>query len=120
MRKGKFEVFKSKDQWYFRLKAGNGEIIATSEGYTTEQGALKGVASVQINAGNAVIEVLEKKRKKEFTKKQLVSELKKTEKDYEDKNKPEVVKPKEEVEDEKKMLVSGPIKSWKQVGPRWM
>lgn len=120
MRTGKFEVFKSKGEWYFRLKAGNGEIIATSEGYTTRQGALKGVASVQLNAGNADIEIIEKKEKIELNKKQLVSEIRKTEKDYEDPKKPEVVKPKQEIEDEKKMLVSDPIKNWKRFGPRWM
>ena len=49
--KGKFEIFEGKNgQWYFRLKASNGQTILTSEGYKTKQGAQKGVASVQKNA----------------------------------------------------------------------
>lgn len=47
----KFEIFKATNgQFYFRLKAGNGEIIAFSEGYVTKQGALNGIASVKANA----------------------------------------------------------------------
>lgn len=44
----KFEVFKATNGlYYFRLKAENGEIIANSEGYTSKQGALNGVAAVR-------------------------------------------------------------------------
>lgn len=48
----KFEIFKSdkNDQFYFRLKAGNGEIILSSEGYTTKAAAKNGIESVQKNA----------------------------------------------------------------------
>ncbi len=47
----KFEIFKGKDgKYYFRLKAGNGEIIAQSEGYSSKQGAQDGIASVKMNA----------------------------------------------------------------------
>ena len=37
----KFEIFQSEKnkQHYFRLKAGNGEIILASEGYVSKQGA---------------------------------------------------------------------------------
>lgn len=43
----KFEVYKSRKQWRWRLKARNGKIIATSgESYTRRAGALKGVRSV--------------------------------------------------------------------------
>lgn len=39
-RTGKFELFTgTNDQWYFHLKAPNGEIILASEGYKTKQGA---------------------------------------------------------------------------------
>lgn len=38
------------DQWYFRLKAPNGEIILSSEGYATKQGAVNGIESVKKNA----------------------------------------------------------------------
>ena len=43
----KFEVYRSGKQWRWRLKARNGNIIATSgESYTRRVGALKGVRSV--------------------------------------------------------------------------
>jgi uncharacterized protein YegP (UPF0339 family) len=34
-----FEVFKSKDGWRYRVRADNGEIVAQSEAYTTEESA---------------------------------------------------------------------------------
>ncbi len=40
----------------FDLKAGNGEVIATSEVYTTEAACRNGVASVVKNAAEAVLE----------------------------------------------------------------
>lgn len=47
----KFEVFQDKAGKYrFRLKATNGHIIATSEGYSTKSGCLKGIESVRNNA----------------------------------------------------------------------
>jgi uncharacterized protein len=48
----KFELFKSpvNNQFYFRLKAPNGEIILSSEGYTSKQSCEGGIASVKINA----------------------------------------------------------------------
>ena len=60
--KGKFEIFEGKNgQWYFRLKAANGQTILTSEGYTSKQGAEKGVASVKKNAVEERIEYLASK-----------------------------------------------------------
>ncbi|HEV2005368.1 MAG TPA: YegP family protein [Candidatus Limnocylindrales bacterium] len=51
---GKFVVTKGKDgQYRFALKAGNGETIATSEGYKNKASALDGIASVKSNAGSA-------------------------------------------------------------------
>jgi uncharacterized protein YegP (UPF0339 family) len=48
---GKFEIKRAKDgQFYFNLKARNGEIILTSETYTTKANAHNGVASVMTNA----------------------------------------------------------------------
>ena len=48
---GKFEVYESKDnEWRFRLKARNGEIIAVSEGYESKDALYKGIKSVQKNA----------------------------------------------------------------------
>ncbi len=52
MNNSKFQVFKStqNNQFYFRLKAGNGETILSGEGYTTKQSCLNGIASVKENA----------------------------------------------------------------------
>lgn len=48
---GKFEKKQAKDgQWMFNLKAGNGEIILTSELYTTKAACDNGIASVQTNS----------------------------------------------------------------------
>ena len=52
----KFEVYTDKaGELRFRLKARNGEIIATSEGYTTKPNCLNGVESVKKNAPEAEI-----------------------------------------------------------------
>ena len=54
MRRGKFEKFNRKiagtnriQGFYFRLKSGNGEIIAQSESYSTAQARDKGIAAVR-------------------------------------------------------------------------
>ena len=53
----KFEVYKDKKgEFRFRLKAKNGQIIASSEGYSKVDSCLKGVASVQKNAGAKIEE----------------------------------------------------------------
>ena len=53
----KFELYEDKSgQFRFRLKARNGEIIGTSEGYTAKAGCLNGIESVQKNAPVAEIE----------------------------------------------------------------
>lgn len=52
----KFEVYLDKAEEYrFRLKATNGQTIAVSEGYTTRQACLNGIASVKKNAPDAEI-----------------------------------------------------------------
>lgn len=46
-----FEVFKGNDnQFYFRLRAANNEIVLTSEGYVSKDGCLNGIDSVKSNA----------------------------------------------------------------------
>lgn len=56
----KFEVYTDKaGEFRFRLKARNGEIIATSEGYKAKPSCLNGVESVRKNAPDA--EVVEEK-----------------------------------------------------------
>jgi len=54
---GKFELYAAKNgKFRFRLKAGNGEIIAVaSEDYETRAAAKKGIASIQKNAAGAEI-----------------------------------------------------------------
>ncbi len=52
----KFELYQDKGgQFRFRLKARNGEIIATSEAYTTKAACENGIASVRKNAPEAPI-----------------------------------------------------------------
>lgn len=53
---GKFAVKTVKSGIKFNLKAGNGEIIATSEVYTTEGACKKGIESVRKNAPIAKLE----------------------------------------------------------------
>ncbi|MBO4697622.1 MAG: YegP family protein [Lachnospiraceae bacterium] len=53
----KFEVYTDKKgEFRFRLKATNGEIIATSEGYKSKASCMNGIASVQKNAVDAPVE----------------------------------------------------------------
>ena len=48
---GRFEIKRAKDgQFFFHLKAGNGEIILASEMYQAKAGALNGIESVKKNA----------------------------------------------------------------------
>lgn len=48
---GKFELKKSGNgQFFFNLKAGNGQVILSSEQYAERRGAEGGIASVQKNA----------------------------------------------------------------------
>jgi uncharacterized protein YegP (UPF0339 family) len=50
---GWFDLNKSKsDDFYFVLKAGNGEAVLTSEMYKTRDSADNGITSVQSNSGD--------------------------------------------------------------------
>ena len=54
---GKFELYTDRrDEYRFRLKAGNGEVIAVSEGYKSKRGALGGIESVRKNAPDAPVD----------------------------------------------------------------
>ena len=54
----KFEVYVDKaGEYRFRLKARNGEIIATSEGYKAKASCLNGIESVKKNAPEAELVV---------------------------------------------------------------
>lgn len=56
---GKFELYQDKSGDYrFRLKAGNGEVIATGQGYASKASAKNGIDSVKRNAADAeVVEI---------------------------------------------------------------
>jgi len=57
-----FAVKKAKDgQSYFVVLAKNKQVIGKSEMYKTEAGARRGIASVQKNAGAAVVDLTEAK-----------------------------------------------------------
>ena len=55
---GKFEIKNTKTGIKFNLKAGNGEIIATSEGYKSKAGCKNGIESVKKNADSEIVELL--------------------------------------------------------------
>lgn len=51
MQNPKFEIFSgSNGQYYFRLRAANGEQILASEGYTSKEACRGGIVSVKSNA----------------------------------------------------------------------
>lgn len=52
----KFEVYPSGTQYRWRLKAANGEIVASGEAYTTKAGAKQGCEAVKRAAASADIE----------------------------------------------------------------
>ena len=52
----KFEVYTDKaGEFRFRLKARNGEIVATSEGYKAKPSCINGIESVKKNAPEAAV-----------------------------------------------------------------
>ena len=53
----KFEMYTDKaGEFRFRLKARNGEIIATSEGYKAKSSCLNGIESVKKNSVDSKVE----------------------------------------------------------------
>jgi len=53
---GKFEVYEDKaGKFRFRLKAGNGEVVASGQSYATKAAAKKGVEAVQKAAAGATV-----------------------------------------------------------------
>lgn len=54
---GKFELYKSKNgEFRFRLKASNGQVIATGEGYKSKKACLNGIESIRKNAPDAALD----------------------------------------------------------------
>lgn len=53
---GKFEVYKdAQGKHRFRLKAGNGQIIAVGEAYESMAACLNGIESIRTNATSATV-----------------------------------------------------------------
>ena len=53
----KFEIYVDKaGEFRFRLKAKNGEIIATGEGYKSKSGCKNGIESIRKNADSEIVE----------------------------------------------------------------
>ena len=65
---GKFVVSKRKnEEFQFNLKATNGQVILTSEGYTTKSACMNGIESVKKNSQDeSKFEVLEAKNGKYY------------------------------------------------------
>ena len=56
----KYEVYKDKaGEFRFRLKAKNGEIVATGEGYKAKASCLNGIDSIGRNAPDAPVDLVE-------------------------------------------------------------
>ncbi len=47
-----FELKKSKDKYHFVLKAGNGQVILSSQMYASKSSAMNGIESVKKNCGD--------------------------------------------------------------------
>ncbi|MBX2826948.1 MAG: YegP family protein [Flavobacteriaceae bacterium] len=47
-----FELKKSGDKFHFVLKAGNGQVILSSQMYASKAGAMNGIESVKTNCGD--------------------------------------------------------------------
>ena len=57
----KFEVYKDKKgEFRFRLKASNGQTIATGEGYASKKSCMDGIESIKKNAPTAEVVEVEK------------------------------------------------------------
>lgn len=56
---GKLELYEDRaGKWRFRLKAGNGQVIATGEAYESKSAAQNGIESIKRNAPDApVVEI---------------------------------------------------------------
>ena len=54
---GKFELYQDKrGEYRFRLKASNGQTIATGEGYKSKKSCLNGIESIRKNAPDATLD----------------------------------------------------------------
>jgi uncharacterized protein YegP (UPF0339 family) len=54
---GRFELYEDAGgRFWFRLKAGNGQVIASSQAYSTKKACLSGIESVRRNAPGAALD----------------------------------------------------------------
>ena len=51
----RFEVYRSRDGWRWRLRARNCRVIATGESHTRERDALRAAVTVAKTAGEAMV-----------------------------------------------------------------
>ena len=52
----KYEIYRNlSGEFYFRLKSASGEIIASSESYTSKSACVKGIRSIGKNAGSEIV-----------------------------------------------------------------
>ncbi|WP_285138269.1 DUF1508 domain-containing protein [Microbacterium sp. lyk4-40-TSB-66] len=55
---GKYELYSDKaGKFRFRLKAGNGQVVAVSEAYESKASARSGIASVKANADSETVDL---------------------------------------------------------------
>lgn len=55
---GKYELYSDRaGKFRFRLKAGNGQVIAVSEAYESKASAHAGIASVKANADSETVDL---------------------------------------------------------------
>jgi len=56
----RYEIYEdSRKEWRFRLKAPNGEIIASSEGYSSKQNAKKGIRAIKKYANSKQFQIID-------------------------------------------------------------
>ena len=49
-----YKIFQGKDgDWYFNILADNGQVMATSEGYTRHRDAVRGVAALRLRLASS-------------------------------------------------------------------
>lgn len=65
---GKYEIFHEAGGYRYRLVASNGQVLATSEAYTSAKGAQNGIGTLKANLDKLVFRVeTDKHRKSQFT-----------------------------------------------------
>lgn len=50
----RFEIYKARDGWRWRLRGGNGETVAQGEAYSRKSNARRGIRAMKIAAATAI------------------------------------------------------------------